>query len=101
MCQPLGPLARTGVPGLSRSREKEAAERLKGREFKVVLNDMKLPAGDGTTVFHIVRQANPQARTIVITGHRSEMEQLVEKVMYEGADAVCYKPLMCRDFCLR
>jgi CheY-like chemotaxis protein len=72
--------------------EKEAAERLKGREFTVVLIDMKLPAGDGTTVFHIVRQANPQARTIVITGHRSEMEQLVETVMYEGADAVCYKP---------
>jgi two-component system response regulator HydG len=72
--------------------EKEAAERLKGREFKVVLIDMKLPAGDGTTVFHIVRHANPKARTVVITGHRSEMDQLVEKVMHEGADAVCYKP---------
>ena len=59
--------------------EKEAAERLKGREFKVVLIDMKLPDGDGTTVFRIVRQANPQARTIVITGHRSEMEQLVKQ----------------------
>ena len=35
--------------------EKEAAERLTGREFKVVLIDMKLPAGDGTTVFRIVR----------------------------------------------
>lgn len=72
--------------------EKEAAERLKGRDFKVVLIDMKLPDGDGTSVFHIVRQTNPQARTLVITGHRSELDQLVRKVMDEGADAVCYKP---------
>ena len=72
--------------------EMEAAEQLTGREFKVVLIDMKLPAGDGATVFHIVRHANPQARTIVITGHRSEMDQLVRRVMDEGADAVCYKP---------
>ena len=39
-----------------------------------------------------MRQANPQARTVVITGHRAEMEQLVQQVIEEGADAVCYKP---------
>ena len=72
--------------------EKEAVERLKGREFKIVLIDMKLPDGDGSTVFRLVRQTNPQARTVVITGHRSEMDQLVKQVMDEGADAVCYKP---------
>jgi two-component system, NtrC family, response regulator HydG len=47
--------------------EKEAAERLKGREFKIVLIDMKLPDGDRSSVFRIVRQTNPQARTVVIT----------------------------------
>ena len=72
--------------------EKEAVERLKGREFKIVLIDMKLPDGDCSTVFRLVRQTNPQARTVVITGHRSEMDQLVKQVMDEGADAVCYKP---------
>lgn len=72
--------------------EKEAAHRLTGRDFKVVLIDMKLPGGDGSTVFKIVRDMNPQARTVVITGHRSEMDRLVQKVMNEGADAVCYKP---------
>jgi DNA-binding NarL/FixJ family response regulator len=50
---------------------------------------MGLPQGDGTTVFHLVRETNPQARTVVITGHRSE---LVQRVVSEGADAVCYKP---------
>jgi CheY-like chemotaxis protein len=70
----------------------EAARHLRGRHFKVVLIDMKLPHGDGTTVFRLVRQANPGARTVVITGARSEADQLLRQVLAEGADAVCYKP---------
>jgi CheY-like chemotaxis protein len=72
--------------------EDEASERLKGRTFHVVLIDLKLPSGDGSKVFRLVRETNPQARTVVITGHRSEMSQLVQRVIAEGADAVCYKP---------
>lgn len=72
--------------------EKEAARQLRGRAFQVVLIDMKLPHGDGASVFRLVRATNPKARTIVITGLRSEMDQLVQKVVAEGADAVCYKP---------
>jgi two-component system response regulator HydG len=72
--------------------EQAAAERLKDRDYKVVLIDMKLPQGDGATVFNLVREKNPGARTILITGHRSELDQLVQKVVAEGADAVCYKP---------
>ena len=53
---------------------------------------MKLPSGDGNTVFRILCQTNPQARTVFITGHRGEMGQLIEQVTSEGADAVCYKP---------
>lgn len=72
--------------------EQEASERLLGRDFRVVLIDMKLPGGDGTSVFRLVRDSNPQARTVIITGFRGETEQLVQKVVAEGADAVCYKP---------
>ena len=72
--------------------EKQAAERLMDRAFKVVLIDMKLPTGDGAGVFRMVRQVNPQARSVVITGYRSEMDQRVKQVVDEGADAVCYKP---------
>ncbi len=70
----------------------EAARCLAEQRFQAVLIDMKLPSGDGGEVFRLVRQTNPQARTLVITGHRSEMEQLVRRVVTEGADAVCYKP---------
>lgn len=72
--------------------EPEAARRLQERDFQVVLIDMKLPTGDGSQVFRLVRQYNPAARTVVITGHRSELEQRVQVVLAEGVDAVCYKP---------
>jgi two-component system, NtrC family, response regulator HydG len=72
--------------------EREAAERLQETQFHVVLIDMRLPAGDGSGVFRQVRQANRQARTILITGLREEMDQHIQQVLAEGADAVCYKP---------
>jgi CheY-like chemotaxis protein len=72
--------------------QQEAENQLQGRNYKVVLIDMKLPSGDGASVFRLVRQTNPQARTVVITGRRSETDQLVQQVLSEGADAVCYKP---------
>jgi DNA-binding NtrC family response regulator len=72
--------------------EKQAAACLADASFKAVLIDMKLPAGNGTTVFRLVREVNPQARTIVITGYRNEMDEAVQEIMDEGADAVCYKP---------
>ncbi|HQU46207.1 MAG TPA: response regulator, partial [Pirellulales bacterium] len=70
----------------------DAAKRLERRAHHLVLIDMKLPQGSGAEVFRLVRQANPQARTVLITGLRSEMEQLVEQTLSEGADAACYKP---------
>jgi CheY-like chemotaxis protein len=69
-----------------------AADQLRDTAFRVVLIDMKLPHGNGAEVYRLVREANPQARTVVITGCRGEMEQRVEQVLRQGADAVCYKP---------
>jgi len=40
----------------------------------------------------MVREANPQARTVLITGMRSETEKLVQQTLAEGADAACFKP---------
>jgi CheY-like chemotaxis protein len=72
--------------------EEEAARRMHDHQCRVVLIDMRLEHGDGAEVFRMVRQVDPQARTVIITGHRSELDQLVQKVVAEGADAVCYKP---------
>lgn len=69
-----------------------AAEHLRSRQFKVVLIDMRLPDGNGVAVAREVREENPEARTIIITGYREELNQLVRQAVDEGADAVCYKP---------
>jgi two-component system response regulator HydG len=69
-----------------------AAEQLRDTSFRVVLIDMKLPDGDGTEVFRLVRGADPKARTVLITGNRPEMDELVGRALAEGADAACYKP---------
>lgn len=70
----------------------EAEQRLRENAYRVVLVDMKLPAGNGTEVVQTVRRLHPEARTIVITGHGTELQQLIERVLADGADAVCYKP---------
>jgi DNA-binding response OmpR family regulator len=43
--------------------EREAAAHLRDNSFSAVLIDLKLPQGDGTTVFRLVRGTNPKART--------------------------------------
>ncbi len=70
---------------------KQAAKQLRD-ETRLVLIDMKLPDQDGTEVFRQVRQANADARTVLITGFRPETEPMVKQLKAEGADAVCYKP---------
>lgn len=62
------------------------------QSFRVVLIDMKLPQGDGGRVFEAVRDNNPGTRTVVVTGLPQEMGGLVQRLLDEGADAVCYKP---------
>jgi two-component system response regulator HydG len=72
--------------------EAGASRQLQGTAFDVVLIDLRLPAGDGAGVFRLVRQSNPEAQTVVITGHRTEMDETIRRVLDEGANAVCYKP---------
>lgn len=72
--------------------ENEAAVQLESREYHVVLIDMKLPKGDGRGVFEKVRQTSPETPVIAITGCRAETEQIIEKILSNGRNAVCYKP---------
>lgn len=70
----------------------DAEEMLADKNYGVVLLDLKLPGGDGGNVFRAVRRTNPEARTILITGHSTELHSLIEQMLAEGADSVCYKP---------
>ena len=70
-----------------------AAAQLRDTNVRIALIDMKLPGSHGTEVFDLVRDADPRIRTVLITGWRSEMNAIVARVLAEGADAACYKPL--------
>ena len=37
------------------------------------------------------------ARVVLITGHRLDLQQLIERTLEKGADAVCYKPFEMPD----
>ncbi len=72
--------------------ENEANDQLARGRYQVVLIDMKLPVGNGHKMLQKVRATSPDVRTVLITGFRDEMEELVRLALAEGADAVCYKP---------
>jgi DNA-binding response OmpR family regulator len=93
LCATLWDLLRQRGYRVSLAHDEQTAERqLREMPHQVVLIDMRLPDGDGSEVFRLVRGTNPQARTVLITGHRSETDETVRRVMQEGADTVCYKP---------
>jgi CheY-like chemotaxis protein len=71
----------------------EALRRIDHPNYQVALIDLKLGDGDGACVFRQLREANPAARTILVTGFQTEMEPLISELRESGADAVCYKPL--------
>jgi two-component system, NtrC family, response regulator HydG len=70
----------------------DAEKALRQSKFHVVLIDMKLPAGDGQQMLRALQQADKDARAILITGCKAEMETKVEQALQAGANAVCYKP---------
>lgn len=72
--------------------EEQAKSRLLERRFDLVLIDMKLPKGDGSSVLLQVRAENPDARVVLITGFRGEMEAVIQRALTDGADTVLYKP---------
>jgi CheY-like chemotaxis protein len=69
-----------------------AEEKLRSKEYRVILIDMRLPDTDGSKVARDVRAISPTTRTVVITGYREELAALIRTALDEGADAVCYKP---------
>ncbi|MHB1557690.1 MAG: response regulator [Isosphaeraceae bacterium] len=71
---------------------REAADQIRDSCHRVVLIDMRIPGATGNDVFRMVREADPLARTILVTGYRAEMDPLIDQMVAEGADAVCYKP---------
>ena len=71
----------------------EAVNRLQDRCFRVVLVDLRLPDSNGAAVARRIHERCPEARIVLMTGHREEMQDVIAEALAAHADAVCYKPL--------
>ncbi len=72
--------------------EADAQAQLIDNRFQAVFIDMKMPESDPARLFELARVTNPDARTLLITAFRPEMDGLIDAILARGADAVCYKP---------
>ncbi len=59
--------------------------------FDAVISDVRMPGMSGIDVLRTVKQINPQAAVILITGFRTP--ELTEALAAHGAHAFFYKPL--------
>lgn len=72
-----------------------AIEEYKADAFDVVITDIKMPEMTGMDVFNRVKEINPEAYVILITGH-VEVEDAIEAVN-RGAWAYFKKPIRVSD----
>ncbi len=83
---------RVGIAGSAQ----EAVQQMNRHEFPIVLVDWQLPDADGLQLLEQIREQHPQVRTMLLTGHRHEFSQRLEKTAMSGVD-VFYKPLEMDD----
>ncbi len=73
----------------------EAIGRVQGKEFDVVVLDMKMPGLGGLEVMRRIRREQPGVKFILMTGRGSPEEG--EEGMQEGAFAYLLKPVNIED----
>ncbi len=73
----------------------EAIEKLKQKRYDLIITDLKMPRVSGDEVVRFARQANPEAKVIVITGYSSLYS--VSNSATHGASAFLSKPFSIKE----
>jgi len=63
------------------------------RAYDIIFIDMKLPTLDGLETYLAIKEVNPEAVAIMMTGYRREMADLVEEALMNNAYTCLYKPI--------
>ena len=71
----------------------EAIARARKKDYDVIFIDMKLPTINGLETYLAIKETNPEAVAIMMTGYRQEVADLVEEALDNHAYACLYKPL--------
>jgi len=71
----------------------EAIAIAKEQAHDILFIDMKLPTINGLETYLAIKERNPKAVAIMITGYRQEMDALVKQAIENDAYTCLYKPL--------
>ena len=71
----------------------EAIARAQKKDFDVIFIDMKLPTINGLETYLAIKEVNPEAVAVMMTGYRQEIADLVEEALDNNAYTCLYKPL--------
>jgi len=63
------------------------------RAHDIILIDVKLPTINGLETYLAIKEINPEAVAIMMTGYRREMADLVEEALLNNAYTCLYKPI--------
>jgi two-component system response regulator PilR (NtrC family) len=72
-----------------------ALQAVDGREFDIVLTDLRMPGADGLAILRHVRQVSPQALVLLMTAHAT-VDTAIE-ALQRGAQDYLLKPLIFED----
>lgn len=70
----------------------EAIDIVRQIDTQIVFVDVKLPTATGFEVYKAIKEINPQAMAIMMTGYRYEVVEMAEEATKSGAVACLYKP---------
>ena len=71
----------------------EAIPMAQERAYDIIFIDMKLPTINGLETYLAIKEVNPEAVAIMMTGYRREMADLVEEALMNNAYTCLYKPI--------
>ena len=71
----------------------KAVEKAWKNNFDIMLIDLKMPALNGLETYLAIRDFRPNVVSIMITGYRQEMSELVQQALQESAYACLEKPI--------
>ena len=63
------------------------------KAYDIIFIDMKLPTINGLETYLAIKEINPKATAIMMTGDREETGDLIKQAMRESAYTCLYKPL--------
>ena len=70
---------------------KRAIQIMRDTPYGLILIDIMMPGMNGVEALQQIKTINPQAMTIIMTGH-SQLEGMVSDALWSGVDGVLYKP---------